>query len=194
MKYPHFNFFHNSILHIIIIIFQDLVDIDDSESFSSNEEMEPRPFEPHPLTTTPPKSHSSKISRGIPISMATLYVEPDNPPEYMSIETPPSSPELYQSSQLYQADQFDHSDVSRTKTSEWIKHVSFESNQCDQSCLNETMKTPVDSAKKSRRKKFVLGGLAEQLQRIIQRENSDITFWEHRSAKAQQDSEQGMFL
>ena len=111
--------------------------------------------------------------------------EAEEPPEYMSIVTPPSSPEL------------GHSDLSRTKTSDWIKqlHVeSMESNQCDQSHLSETMKTPLDSAKKSRGKRFVPGGLAEQLQRVIQRENSEITFWEHRSKRLQEEKDAGIIL
>ena len=166
----------------LIIVFQGVVDIIDSESFSSEEEEEevrPRPFEPLPLPTTPSGSCSK-----IPISMAMLYVDPSDPPEYMNIETPPSSPELNQSNQLYLNDQ---SDISRTKTSEWIKQVSIDGNQRDQLSLSKS-----DSAKKSRRKKFVPGGLADQLQRIIQRENSEITFWEHRLANAQQDNQQGM--
>ena len=82
----------------------------------------------------------------------------------------------------------DQSDISRTETSEWIKQVSIDGNQRDQLSLSKS-----DSAKKSRRKKFVPGGLADQLQRIIQRENSEITFWEHRLANAQQDNQQGMY-
>ena len=108
---------------------------------------------------------------------------------HMSIETPPSSPELNQPNQLYRDDLLDQSDVSRTKTSEWLKQVSIDANQSDQVSLSRS-----DSAKKSRRKKFVSGGLAERLHRIIQRENSEITFWEHRSLKAQQESQQGAYV
>ena len=121
--------------------------------------------------------------------MAMLYVDPSDPPEYMNIETPPSSPELNQSHQPYHSDLLDQSDFNRTKTSDWLKQVSIDANQSDQLSLSRS-----DSAKKSsRRRKFVLGGLAERLQRIIQRENSEITFWEHRSLKTQQDqdSQQG---
>ena len=163
-----------------------MIDID-SESHSSDESGErerPHPFEPHLLATTPSESRSK-----IPISMATLYVDPSDPPEYMSIETPPSSPELNQPNQLYRDDLLDQSDVSRTKTSEWLKQVSIDANQSDQVSLSRS-----DSAKKSRRKKFVSGGLAERLHRIIQRENSEITFWEHRSVKAQQESQQGAYV
>ena len=167
---------------------QDVADIVDSESYSSEEpeeeEERPHPFEPLPLATTPSESRSK-----IPISMAMLYVDPTDPPEYMSIETPPSSPELNQSNRLYHSDELDQSDINRTKTSEWLKHVSIDANQSDQLSLSRS-----DSAKKSRRKKFISGGLAERLHRIIQRENSEITFWEHRSIKAQQDSQQGTLV
>ena len=167
---------------------QDVVDIVDSESYSSEEpeeeEERPHPFELLPLATTPSESRSK-----IPISMAMLYVDPTDPPEYMSIETPPSSPELNQSNRLYHGDELDQSDINRTKTSEWLKHVSIDANQSDQLSLSRS-----DSAKKSRRKKFISGGLAERLHRIIQRENSEITFWEHRSIKAQQDSQQGTLV
>ena len=162
---------------------QDMTDIIDSDSYSSDEPEEeegirPRPFEPRPLAATPSETRSK-----IPISMATLYVDPCDPPEYMSIETPPSSPEL---NQPYHCDQLDQSDINRTKTSEWLKQVSVDVNQSNQLSLSRS-----DSAKKPRRKKFVLGGLAERLQRVIQRENSEISFWEHRSAKPQQDTQQG---
>ena len=72
-----------------------MVDIIDNESFSSKEEEEevrPSSFEPLPLATTP----SGSLSK-IPISIAMLYVDPSDPPEYINIETPPSSPELNQS-------------------------------------------------------------------------------------------------
>ncbi len=167
---------------------QDMDDIIDSDSYSSDEPEEegvrPRPFEPHPLATTPSETRSK-----IPISMATLYVDPSDPPEYMSIETPPSSPELNQSNQLYHSDQLDQSDINRTKTSEWLKQVSVDVNQSDHLSLSRS-----DSAKKSRRRKFMSGGLAERMHRIIQRENSEVSFWEHRSAKPQPDSQQGTWI
>ena len=142
-----------------------------------------QPFEPLPLATTPSESRSN-----IPISMATLHADSNDPPEYMTIETPHSSPELNQSNLLYHDDQLDQSNISRIKTSEWLKQVSINANQSDQLSLSRS-----DSAKKSRRKKFVPGGLAEQLQQILQRENSEITYWEHSLAKTQQDSQQGMY-
>lgn len=41
-------------------------------------------------------------------------------------------------------------------------------------------KTPVDSAKKKSGKRLVAGGVAERLQKLIQREKSEITFWQHK--------------
>lgn len=85
-----------------------------------------------------------------------------------TIESPPSSP--------------DHTHLSRLKASEWIKSVD----QVDQSCHNETMKTPVDSGKKGRAKRFVTGGLADRLHVLVQRQSSELTFWEHSLLKQQQ--------
>lgn len=97
----------------------------------------------------------------------------------MNIATPPSSPE---------ASVFD---LNKTKTSDWIKQVALESLEssrgCDMSHINDTtMRTPYhndSSSRRSRVKKLVPGGLAEQLQRVVQYEASEITFWEHRAKK-----------
>ena len=103
----------------------------------------------------------------------------------MSITTPPSSPE----------DSTSIADFSKTKTSEWIKQVqleSLESTKSELSCLNETvMKTPHHrsesaSSKRVRGRKFVPGGLAEQLLSVIQRENSEITFWQHKAKRIEE--------
>ena len=118
---------------------------------------------------------TSLSNRGLPISMAMLYTADDGPSDHMDIETPPTSPETPPISP-----ECGHSHIDRTKATEWIKHVSMESNQ---SCVSEPMKTPVDSGKRRRSKNFVAGGLAERMQKIIQRENSEITFWEHHSAR-----------
>ena len=148
----------------------------DSSSSDVDDEEENRPCpQPHPFRSSSVTTHTSNISRVIPISMAALYTESDDPPEYMSIESPPSSPED------------SHAHFNRTKTTEWLKNVSLESNQFDQSCHSESMKTPVDSAKKSRNKKFIAGGLADKLQKLIQRENSEITFWEHQSTRQEEE-------
>ena len=120
-------------------------------------------------------SHSSS---GIPISVAMLYTGEEGPPENMDIETPPTSPDTPPTSP-----ECGHSNNNRSKATEWIRQVSMESNRFDQSCV---MKTPVDSGKRGRVKHFVVGGLAERMQRIIQRENSEITFWEHRSTTQQE--------
>ena len=126
----------------------------------------------HSEYATPTKT---QIIRGIPVSMAMMHA---NVEEDLSIESPPSSPEL--------------SHMTRIKATDWIKNVSVESHEDDD--VNETMKTPIDSSKRGRSKRFVSGGLAEQLQRIIQRENSDITFWEHRSVNPEMEQEDGMYV
>ena len=132
-------------------------------------------------TATPSTSHI--ITRGFPVSMATLYSEDKQPPDYMAIETPPSSPQTPIA--------LPDAHISRTKATDWIKHVSIESNQSDQSHLGDSVKTSVDSGKRGRGKRFVCGGLAERMQRIIQRENSEITFWEHRSTRQLEDQHPG---
>ena len=118
---------------------------------------------------------TSHSSRGLCVAM--LSTGEEGPPENMDIETPPTSPETPPTSP-----ECGHSNSNRTKATEWIRQVSIESNQSNQynqSCVSESMKTPVESGKKGRGKYFVVGGLAERMQRIIQRENSEITFWEH---------------
>lgn len=171
-----------TIMHVHASFFQ-AVGIIDSDSFSSEDDDEKRPrlFEPHPPAGTLSESRSV-----FPVSMATFCLDANDPPEYMSIETPPSSPELSQMGQPCLDNQLDQSDISRTKTSDWIKQVSIDTNQYNQSSLSKS-----DSAKKLKRRKFVPGGLAERLQRVIQRENSEIRFWEHRSTSQQQESQQG---
>lgn len=99
------------------------------------------------------------------------------------IVTPPSSLETDQE--------------SRPKASEWIKLVSLDSDttRVGESSLNDTtfvMKTPHDSAKKltsrQRGRRLVAGGLAESLQTIIQRENAEVAFWEHRVKQLEDES------
>ena len=91
--------------------------------------------------------------------------------EYLIIESPLSSPELSH---------------TQLKTTDWLKHVS---SHPDHSNVNETMITPVDSTKRGKGRKFDSGGLAEQLQRIIHREKSEIAFWEHRSVSQEKQGE-----
>ena len=125
---------------------------------------------------------TSRSSKSLPVSMAMLYAGKEGPSDHMDIETPPTSPETQPTSP-----ECGHSDTNRTKATEWIRQVSIEvRNQFDQSYISEPMKTPVDSGKRGRGKHFVGGGLAEKMQRIIQRENSDITFWEHHSTTRQE--------
>ncbi|XP_032220300.1 DNA repair-scaffolding protein isoform X2 [Nematostella vectensis] len=64
--------------------------------------------------------------------------------------------------------------------SEWLKHVQPLTSPLSQSVvLSPDGKGLLDSAKKSK-KKFIRSGLAERLQRIINREKSDRTFWQHK--------------
>lgn len=161
--------------------------IDDFESPSTEDDdvsPHPSPFLlPH--TSTPaPNAHKPQINRGLPIPTPTLECAPT--PEYMSISTPPSSPEIPSVS-----------DLNRAKTSDWIKQVQLEPTERSRSevTLNDTMRTPhaPDSARKGRGRKFVPGGLAERLQRLIQHENSEVTFWEHRVKKLD-DKELGRWV
>ena len=52
---------------------------------------------------------------------------------------------------------------------------------CDVPNLNETMmKTPTGSEKRNHRHKFIAGGMAERLLKLVRREKSEIAFWEHK--------------
>lgn len=57
---------------------------------------------------------------------------------------------------------------------------------CDVRDLNESLKIPVSSSKR-RHRKFIVGGMAEKLQQLLQRENSEIAFWEHQVASLKKD-------
>ena len=57
--------------------------------------------------------------------------------------------------------------------------------------FSDTSKTPVDSAKKRPSRKLVLGGMAQRLQRLIQRERSEVTFWEHKT-RTMKPAEEGV--
>lgn len=62
------------------------------------------------------------------------------------------------------------------------------SKSCD---FPDTSKTPVDSAKKRPGRRFVPGGLAQRLQRLVQRERSEVTFWEHKT-RTMKPAEEGV--
>ena len=80
----------------------------------------------------------------------------------------------------------------RTKTSDWIKQVQLESMELSKSG-DLTHINEIDSTRRGRGKKFVAGGLAERLQRILNHENSEVTFWEHQS-KEPEERDKGMYL
>ena len=146
-----------------------------SESIESSSN-EPTQSQEQPTCTS--MCSTSRSSRGIPISKVMLYTGEGRPPDHLDIETPPTSPDAPPTSP-----ECGHSHINREKTTDWIRHVS---NRFDQSCVSEPMKMPVDSGKRRRDNNFMAGGLAERMQRIIQRENAEITFWEHRSAREQE--------
>ncbi|XP_064399179.1 uncharacterized protein LOC135345681 isoform X2 [Halichondria panicea] len=112
---------------------------------------------------------------------STLHTPPTHKPTLHSTDgelltsTPPISPEA----------NLDHT-LCRPKTSDWLKGVSLDTDATSvgESDLSSAIKTPLDSAKKigSRRgrRRYVEGGLAEQLERVVQREGVEVTFWEHR--------------
>ncbi len=61
--------------------------------------------------------------------------------------------------------------------------------------LNETIPTPFDSTKKKKRgRKYLAGGLAEEFARLIHREKSDITFWEHKVKTSKENDVIGEFI
>ena len=169
--------------------------IDDFESPSSEDDAPyhshpaspPSPSAPlhlHPITisTTTSRTVTRRtkplIGRGLPVSP----IECASTPEDMRIATPPSSPEVVASV----------SDFNRTKTSDWIKQVQLESAESSRGDLNDTAKTPhqcqhqyqchSESSKRGsgRGKRFIPGGLAEQLQRVSRCEASETTVWEYR--------------
>lgn len=163
-------------------------DTDASPTFSQSHSQSPPPslrtITPIVTPKTPVRC-KPPISRGLPPSLQSFIGTLDSTSEDVNIGTPPSSPEA------------SVSDLSKTKASDWIKQIALESLEgCDMSNLHDTMtRTPYhgDSVKRGRGKKLVPGGLAEQLQRVIQREASEITFWEHK-AKKLEEREIGMYV
>ena len=76
---------------------------------------------------------------------------------------------------------------SHLKTSDWLKqsvHETPASVDMSVSSLSESLLLSSGpgrrGGRRGRRMKFVAGGLAEQLQRVIQSEAADVAFWEHR--------------
>ena len=166
--------------------------VPDFDSFSSDSSdcSVPRPSPPpHLPTSTPTHARRPMTIRDFP----NLACDPiaASTPEYMSIATPPSSPELTATTEV------EHS-LGKTTTSAWMKQIPLE---CEESpsraVANETMHCLNDTALQGlgqsgeggrrgtgrRGRKVVLGGLAEAVERVTQRESSEVTFWEHRARK-----------
>lgn len=161
---------------------ETIADFDSPQS--SDADVTP-PHHPIALFPTATKSHTTKRrSKKNTSQFVNFLSTPDN----ANISTPPSSPEN---------DPEYEDTLSRTKTSDWIRQVSLDSDatHVGETSMSDTtfvMKTPHDSAKKSssRRggRRLVEGGLAEQLQKIIQRENVEVTFWEHKVKQLKESS------
>ena len=115
-------------------------------------------------------------------------------PEYMNIATPPSSPELTATAPA-------EGSLGKTTTSEWMKQITLEPEELAAGavandtihCLNDTaLQGLCHSGEgerrgvgrgRGRRGRVVPGGLAEAVERVAQRESSEVTFWEHRARK-----------
>ncbi|XP_019629301.1 PREDICTED: DNA repair-scaffolding protein-like [Branchiostoma belcheri] len=66
--------------------------------------------------------------------------------------------------------------------SDWLKKVQWQISSPKEGDNEEEPRGPLDSTRKG--KKFVRGGLAEQLQRLQSRERASITFWNHKVANS----------
>ncbi|XP_066289210.1 DNA repair-scaffolding protein-like [Branchiostoma lanceolatum] len=66
--------------------------------------------------------------------------------------------------------------------SDWLKKVQWQVSSPKDGDNEEEPRGPLDSTRKG--KKFVRGGLAEQLQRLQSRERASITFWNHKVANS----------
>ena len=75
-----------------------------------------------------------------------------------------------------------------------LDSVDSLSKSCELPDVSDVMKTPVDSAKKKHGRKLIAGGLAERLLRIVQREKSEITFWEHKVKKLREAKSGGEYV
>ena len=143
----------------------------------------------HTTDPLPTMTHRTKLPSKKNTFQFQFHSNLQSTPDNASISTPPSSPD-YKQVYLESED-----NLSRTKTSDWIKQVSLDSETVGETSVSDTtfvMKTPHDSAKKSsgRRggRRLVAGGMAEQLQKVIQRENVEVTFWEHKVKQLEEGS------
>ena len=81
--------------------------------------------------------------------------------------------------------------VNRPKTSEWLKQVGCEtpphsSAGRDARLADSALASSTGSERKRRGKhgfKVVAGGLADQLQRLVQRESTELSFWQHKNRR-----------
>ena len=164
----------------------------DSLSSESSESSVPHTCRPSP----PPQLHTSTPTHPMTIrDFPNLVYNPITTPtpEYMNIATPPSSPELTATTEQY-----------KTTTSAWIKQIPLESEELAGAasndtthCLNDTaLRTLGHSGGSGKRGRWgkgrvVPGGLAEAVEKVAQRESSEVTFWEHRTRQIQ-DSDIGI--
>ena len=143
---------------------------------------------PHLHTSTPTHPHRSLTIRDFANLTCPIVSEPT--PEDLSITTPPSSPDLVSVKPLTNK-------AKVMKTSVWMKQIPLD----PEGCLEETHMSLInnetagllqhrDSEKRGRGRgrKVVPGGLEEGLLHVIQRENSEITFWEHCSRKMESNN------
>ena len=141
----------------------------------------PRP--PLPLFTSTAASTRHRLaieslsltSRDLPLHHSSALAD-----DFVEIDSLPSSPDTLQASSIV-------FDSSRIKTSEFVKQVSLDATADRSGHFDTTLfaRTPhkllqTDSGRRQRRRKFVSGGLAERLHRVVLRESSESTFWEHR--------------
>ncbi|XP_002739144.1 DNA repair-scaffolding protein-like, partial [Saccoglossus kowalevskii] len=76
--------------------------------------------------------------------------------------------------------QSSHVTGSQKKGSDWLKAVKLKTP--DKKSDTDAMTMQFESTRK--KKKYIRGGLAEQLQKIVSREKSSMTFWSHQNSSA----------
>ena len=84
--------------------------------------------------------------------------------------------------------------MSRPKTSEWLKQVGCQTPPSssaggDARLSDSALVSSTGSERKKRGKlgfKVVTGGLAEQLQCLMQRESAELSFWQHKNRRSKE--------